>query len=70
VNSERLLLSLVDTCHKTHEILGKVMHSCSMRSGQCKVGVMLLGTPQKNIDFVKQLVRLYHYTKKVSSPLN
>ena len=70
VKSERLLLSFVDTFHKTHEILGKVMHSCRMPSGQCKVGVMLLGTHEKNMDFVKHLVRFYHYNKKVSSKLN
>ena len=69
VKSERLLLSFIDTSHKTHEIQGKVMHSCPLRSGQCKVGVMLLGTHEKNMDFIKHLVRYYHYNKKVSSML-
>jgi hypothetical protein len=67
VKSERLLLSFVDTYNKTYEILGKVMHSCPLRSGQCKVGVMLMGTHEKNMDFVKHLVRFYYYNKKVSS---
>ena len=70
LKSDRLLLSFVNTDHKTLEIQGKVMRVSDMGSGRCKVGVLLLGTHQENIEFVKHLVRFYHYTKKVSSTLN
>ncbi len=70
VNSERLLLSFVDTDHKTLEIQGEVMHISKMGADRCKVGVLLSGTPQEKINFVKHLVRFYHYTKKISSPLD
>jgi hypothetical protein len=40
-----------------------VMGVCEMGSGRCKVGVLLLGTHQENLEFVKHLVRFYHYIK-------
>lgn len=67
VRSDRMLLAFVDVDNNTMEIKGRVMHSRATASGAIRVGVVLLGTPAENIDFVKHLVRLHHYTKRLSA---
>lgn len=67
VRSDRMLLAFVDVDNHTMEINGRVVHSRATASGATCVGVALLGTPAENIDFVKHLVRLHHYTKKLSA---
>jgi hypothetical protein len=62
--SDLVLLSFVDVGGKTLELRGKAVYSKKTESGTIKVGVLLLGKPPENIDFVRGLVKFYHYTKK------
>ena len=64
LESDSVLLSFVDVTGKTLELRGKSVYSNRTDSGTIKVGVFLLGKPPENIDFVKELVRFHHYTKK------
>ena len=54
----------VDVAGSTLELKGNAVYSKKTDSGTIKLGVLLLGKPQENIDFVKALVRFHHYTKK------
>jgi len=64
MESDLVLLSFVDVAGKTIELRGKSVYSKRNNSGTIKLGVLLLGKPSENIDFVKALVRFHHYTKK------
>lgn len=64
LESDLVLLSFVDVSGKTLELRAKSVYSKKNDSGTIKVGVLLLGKPNENIDFVKALVRFHHYTKK------
>jgi hypothetical protein len=46
------------------EIKGKVAHCRKTESGKFKTGIMLQGTQEEKIRFVKELIRAYHYQKK------
>jgi PilZ domain len=62
--SDLVLLSFVDVAGTTLELRGKAVYSKKSYSGTIKLGVLLMGKPLENIDFVKALVRFHHYTKK------
>jgi hypothetical protein len=64
LESDLVLLSFVDVGGKTLELRGKPVYSKRSDSGTIKLGVLLLGKPQENINFVKALVRFHHYNKK------
>jgi PilZ domain len=64
LETDLILLSFVDVAGKTLELKAKSVYSKKNDSGTIKVGVLLLGKPNENIDFVKALVRFHHYTKK------
>jgi hypothetical protein len=67
IESDLVLLSFVDVAGKTIELRGKAVYSRKMESGTIiKLGVLLIGTPLENIDFIKGLVRFHHYTKKTT----
>ena len=57
--SDLLLLSFVDVAGTTIELRGKAVYLKKSDSGAIKLGVLLLGKPQENIDFVKALVRFH-----------
>jgi hypothetical protein len=59
-------LSLMASTQKKSlvEIEGKVAHCRKAESGKFKTGIMLQGTQEENIRFVKELIRAYHYQKK------
>jgi hypothetical protein len=61
---EWISLSFVDVSGNTLELRGKSVHSTEIESGKYKIGVMLVGSSAENISFVKELVRLHHYTKR------
>ena len=58
-------LSLMASTQKKSlvEIEGKVAHCRKAESGKFKTGIMLQGTQEENIRFVKELIRAYHYQK-------
>ena len=59
-------LSLMASTQKKSlvEIEGKVANCRKAESGKFKTWIMLQGTQEENIRFVKELIRAYHYQKK------
>ena len=59
-------LSLMGSTHHNNliQIKGKVAYCRKDESGKFKIGVMLQGTHEENVHFVKELIRAYHYQKK------
>ena len=64
LDSKWVSLSFVDVSDNTMELRGKLVYSKEIESGKHKMGVMLLGSTAENIFFVKELVRVHHYTKR------
>lgn len=64
LDSKWVSLSFVDVSDNTLELRGKLVYSKEIESGKHKMGVMLLGSTAENIFFVKELVRVHHYTKR------
>lgn len=64
IDSEFALLSFVDIEKKLVEIKGRIVYCRQKQSGKFVSGISLQGTPAENIQFIKKLVRSYHYTKK------
>lgn len=63
IDSEFALFSFVDLEKKLVEIKGRVVYCKQKQSGKFESGVSLQGTSAENIQFIKKLVRSYHYTK-------
>jgi len=59
-------LSLMASTQKSSliEIEGKVAYCRKAESGKFNTGIMLQGTHEENVRFVKELIRAYHYQKK------
>ena len=64
IDSEFALISFVDLEKKLVEIKGRIVYCRQEQSGKFESGINLQGTPSENIQFIKKLVRSYHYTKK------
>ena len=59
-------LSLMASTQKNNliKIEGKVAYCREVESGKFRTGIMLQGTQEENVRFVKELIRAYHYQKK------
>jgi len=64
LESEFAILSFVDLDKKLVEISGRVVYCRQTQSGKFESGINLQGTAAEKIQFIKKLVRFYHYTKK------
>lgn len=64
LESEFAILSFVDLDKKRVEINGRVVYCRQKQSGKFESGINLQGTAAEKIQFIKKLVRFYHYTKK------
>ncbi len=64
IDSEFALFSFVDLDKKLVEIKGRIAYSRQMQSGKFENGISLQGTSEEKLQFIKKLVRTYHYTKK------
>ena len=64
IDSEFALLSFVDLDQKLVEIRARIAFSRQKQSGKFENGVSLVGTSEEKLQFIKRLVRNYHYTKK------
>jgi hypothetical protein len=64
IDSEFALISFVDLEKKLVEIKGRIVYCRQEQSGKFESGISLQGTLSENIQFIKKLVRSYHYTKK------
>lgn len=63
-DSEWVSLSFVDVSGNTLEIRGQSAYSRETEPGKFMTGVRLLGSPAEKLEFVKELVRFHHYTKR------
>ena len=64
LESEFAILSFIDLDKKLVEINGRVVYCRQKQSGKFESGISLQGTAAEKIQFIKKLVRSYHYTKK------
>ena len=64
IDSEFILLSFVDLDKKLVEIKGRIVYTRQKRPGKFETGISLRGTAAEKLNFIKKLVRTYHYTKK------
>jgi len=65
IHTEYILLMFFDFNSNYVAAKGKVVYSNKDASGKFKTGINLYGTPQENIQFIKTLIKSYHYQKKV-----
>lgn len=64
IDSEFALLSFVDLDKRLVEIKGRIVFCRQKQSGKFENGISLQGTSDEKLQFIKKLVRNYHYTKK------
>jgi len=64
IDSEFALLSFVDLDKRLVEIKGRIVFCRQKQSGKFENGISLQGTSEEKLQFIKKLVRNYHYTKK------
>lgn len=66
VNSKYLSLMFFDLDKHQIEVKGEVIYCKRNGSGQFNIGINFVGTPDENLQFVKALVKSYHYQKEKS----
>jgi hypothetical protein len=64
LDSKYILLSFVDLDKKLVEIKGRIVYTRQKQSGKFESGISLKGTSAEKLQFIKKLVRNYHYTKR------
>ncbi len=64
LDSKFILLSFVDLDKKLVEIKGRIVYTRQKGSGKFESGISLKGSSAEKLQFIKKLVRTYHYTKK------
>jgi hypothetical protein len=56
--------------NKSMKIAASVVHSRKIENGRTRTGLCFHGTKNSNIKFVTNLIRTYHYNKKIKPPKN
>ncbi len=64
LDSEFAIISFVDFEKNLVEIKGRVVYCKQKQTGRFESGISLEGSSAEKIQFIKKLVRSYHYTKK------
>ena len=65
IYTEHILLMFFDYQSNCISTKGQVIYSNKDKSGKFKTGIQLLGTKEENLQFVKKLLKNYHYQKRV-----
>ena len=65
IYTEQILLMFFDYQSNYIATQGKVVYSNKDKSGKFKTGIQLQGTKEDNLQFVKKLLKTYHYQKRV-----
>ena len=65
ITTELILLMFFDYNSQYIATNGKVVYSNKDASGKFKTGIQLQGTKEENLQFVKKLLKTYHYQKRV-----
>ena len=63
VDSEYVILSIIDLEKKLQELKGKVVYCKKTNTGRYRVGISFRGTEKENIEFASAIVRNYHSQK-------
>lgn len=66
IKSETISLMFFDLANNQIEVKGEVVWCARNDSGQYNIGIRLADTATKNLEFVKALVKSYHYKKEKS----
>jgi hypothetical protein len=66
ISSDNISLMFFDLGNKEIEIKGEVVYCTKNDSGQYNIGIHLAGTAAENLQFIKALVKSYHYKKEES----
>ncbi len=66
VNSKYLSLMFFDLEKHQIEVKGEIIYCKRNESGQFNIGINFVGTSDENLQFVKALVKSYHYQKDKS----
>ncbi len=66
ISSETISLMFFDLTNNQIKVKGKVVYCAKNESGQYNIGIRLAGTALENLQFVKALVKSYHYQKEKS----
>lgn len=64
VESKKLSLMVTTLNNNLIEISGEVAYCRKAEPGKFKTGIILRGTHDDNVQFVRELIRAYHYQKK------
>ena len=66
ISSDNISLMFFDLGNKEIEIKGEVVYCTKNDSGQYNIGIHLAGKAAENLQFIKALVKSYHYKKEES----
>jgi hypothetical protein len=66
ISSDNISLMFFDLNNKEIEIKGEVVYCAKNDCGQYNIGIHLDGTAAENLQFIKALVKSYHYKKEES----
>lgn len=66
ISSDNISLMFFDLDNKEIEIKGEVVYCAKNDCGQYNIGIHLVGTAAENLQFIKALVKSYHYKKEES----
>jgi len=66
ISSDNIALMFFDLASKEIEIKGEVIYCTENDAGQYNIGIRLVGTALENLQFIKSLVKFYHYQKEKS----
>ena len=66
ISSDNIALMFFDLTSKEIEIKGEVIYCTENDAGQYNIGIRLVGTAVENLQFIKALVKSYHYQKEKS----
>jgi hypothetical protein len=67
IRSEYISLMFFDLAQNQIEVKGEVIYSERNDSGQYNIGINFVGKAKKSLQFIKALVKSYHYQKEKSS---
>jgi hypothetical protein len=66
ISSDNISLMFFDLDNKEIEIKGEVVYCAKNDCGQYNIGIHLDGTAAENLQFIKALVKSYHYKTEES----
>ena len=66
IHSKNIVLMFSDLEQKILEARGETAYCKKIRNGKYRIGIKFQGTTETNLEFVKALVKSYHYNKETA----